>query len=400
MVEDPFGALVPGTDATAPGAATGPLAGCTFVAKDVFDLAGMPTGAGNPTRRSSTPAAVRHAAAVERLLAAGADLVGRSRTDELAYGLSGRNELDGSPENPAAPGRLTGGSSSGSASAVASGLTDIGLGTDTGGSIRVPASHCGLFGLRPTHGRVPVRGLVPLAPSFDAVGWLTATAALCARVGAVLLDPAPGPATPITGLLVLDDLVETVADDLGPAIGGLADRLGATSTRTRLGVGDDLDRWREAYRVLQGAEAWSTHGRWITETQPELGPPVRERFDAAARLTAEEVAGATAEQNRLRARVAELLAPGTALVVPAAAGPPLLVDADAGEVDATRRATLTITCLAPLAGLPASAQPIDVADGLPMGLSLVGSPGSDEALLAALVAFADDGPQGSDVIAR
>src|SRR5580765_6440612 len=186
MAEDRYNALVSSLDIE--GAQVGPLAGTTFVAKDVLDVIGTRTGAGNPALRAAAAPATRSAEAVRRLLAAGSRLVGKARTDELAFSMAGRNELDGTPMNPAAPGRLTAGSSSGPAAAVAGHLADIGLGTDTGGSIRVPAAHCGLVGLRPTHGRVSSEGVFPLAPSFDTVGWLTRSADLAELVGSVLLD--------------------------------------------------------------------------------------------------------------------------------------------------------------------------------------------------------------------
>jgi amidase len=378
VIDDRFGALVPGGDVTVAGAEGGALAGRTFVAKDVFDVAGMRTGAGNPTLRATTAPAAVSAVAVQRLLAAGATLVGRSRTDELAYGLSGRNELDGAPTNPAAPGHLTGGSSSGSAAAVAGGLAAIGLGTDTGGSIRVPASHCGLFGLRPTHGRVPVAGLVPLAPSFDTVGWLTATADLLGAVGPVLLDEW-APQAPPSRLVVLDDVAAVANASIEEAV----EAIGLPVDHVRLGRHGELDRWREAFRALQGAEAWATHGDWITSTNPDLDPAVRARFEAASRVTADEVSAATIERARLRARLDDLLDDDVALAVPAAAGPPLAIDADAATIDASRQATLTITVIASLAGLPATASPV-AGDALPMGVSLIGRAGTDESLLALL----------------
>jgi amidase len=225
---------------------------------------------------------------------------------------------------------------------------------------------------------------VPLAPSFDTVGWLAASAARCAEVGAVLLDGFVAQA-PVDRLIVLDDVVAPARLRLDPAIAELAGALGATVDHATLAVGDEADRWREAFRVLQGAEAWATHGAWITAVDPELGPAVRARFEAAARITGAEVAAAATERERLRRRLDSLLGPRTALVVPAAAGPPLPVDADDADIDRVRAATLAITCLASLAGLPATAQPTASGGSLPLGLSLLGRWGADESLLASLV---------------
>jgi Asp-tRNA(Asn)/Glu-tRNA(Gln) amidotransferase A subunit family amidase len=170
-----------------------PLNGRTAAVKDLFAVAGFPTGAGNPRWLAQARLEPRDAWAVRALRLAGAAIAGIAQTDELAFSLSGTNAHYGTPPNPAAPGLVTGGSSSGPAAAVAAGQADIGLGTDTAGSIRVPAAVCGLFGLRPTYGAVPADGVLPLAPSFDTVGWLTADAALLAAVGSVLLPPAASP---------------------------------------------------------------------------------------------------------------------------------------------------------------------------------------------------------------
>src|SRR5256884_4697539 len=184
--------FVPGRALGITGAPGGPLAGLTFAAKDLFDVAGHPTGGGNRDWARQHPVPTRHAWAVQRLLDAGATLIGKTVTDEVSLGLLGENAFDGTPLNPKAPDRVPGGSSSGSASAVAQGLCDVALGTDTGGSVRVPASFCGLFGIRPTHGRLPVTGMMPQAPSSDTTGWFARDAGTFAKVASVMLgEPIP-----------------------------------------------------------------------------------------------------------------------------------------------------------------------------------------------------------------
>jgi amidase len=377
---DRYHALVPSGAIDIAGAPAGPLLGTDFVAKDVLDVAGTPTGAGNPALRAAAAPATHSAAAVDRLLAAGARLVGKAHTDELAYSLSGRNDLDGTPLNPAAPGRLTGGSSSGPAAAVAGGLADIGLGTDTGGSIRVPASYCGLVGLRPTHGRVPATGLFPLAPSFDTVGWLTRTGGLARTVGSVLLDGySPEGFASIVAAVVLDDVVAVADPPVRDAIAAGVEALGIDATHERLG--GEVAEWRETFRVLQGAEAWAAHGAWLRDTNPPLSAPVRARFEAASRISRADVASASRAQERLRARLAQLVGPSVVVVVPAAGTEAVPADADDATVDAARQACLVATCIASLTGAPSIALPI-AGRPLPVGLALVGPPGSDEALLA------------------
>ena len=169
---------------TVAGAGDGPLSGLTFAAKDIYDVAGHVTGCGNPDWARTHPPAEAHAPAVATLLAAGATLVGKTHTDELAYSLMGANAHYGTPKNTADPRRVPGGSSSGSVAAVAAGLVDIGLGSDTGGSVRLPASFCGVYGLRTTHGLLPLDTAMPLAPSFDTVGWYSSDLGTMTRIAA------------------------------------------------------------------------------------------------------------------------------------------------------------------------------------------------------------------------
>ena len=184
---DTLGAFCRHTHVALDGAVDGPLRGTTFGVKDLYHIAGHRTGFGNPTWLETHPAADHTATAVRRLLDAGARMVGKTQTDELAYSLNGENRHYGTPQNPNAPARIPGGSSSGSASAVAGGLVDFALGSDTGGSVRVPASYCGVLGMRVSHGAVPLDGVIAFAPSFDTVGWFARDAALFERVGRVLL---------------------------------------------------------------------------------------------------------------------------------------------------------------------------------------------------------------------
>ncbi len=186
-IDDHVGAFVPGPRAERAPLGVGRLSGLTFAVKDLFDLAGTTTSFGNPDWAATHAPAVATAPVVLALLQAGARLAGKTKTQELAYGLTGENIWHGTPTNPAAPARFPGGSSCGSAAAVAGGLVDFALGSDTGGSVRIPASYCGLFGIRPTHGAISLAGACPLAPSFDTPGWFTRSASLLTGVGEVLL---------------------------------------------------------------------------------------------------------------------------------------------------------------------------------------------------------------------
>src|SRR5215470_18585779 len=230
--DNEINAFVPGPRVHIEGRPGGPLSGLTFAAKDLFDVAGYPTGGGNPDWARSNPVPTRHAWAVQRLLDAGAALIGKTITDEVSLGIVGENAFYGTPVNPRAPGRVPGGSSSGSAAAVAAGLCDIALGTDTGGSVRVPASFCGLYSIRPTHGRLPISGMMAQAPSSDTTGWFARDAATFAKVSSVMLDEAIPAALPST-LIIAADAFGFADAEVAAALQLLVERLRALIGQSR-----------------------------------------------------------------------------------------------------------------------------------------------------------------------
>lgn len=366
-----------------PGSESGPLAGLTFGAKDLYDVADFVTGFGSPDWARTHPSAVRHAAAVAALLDAGADLVGKTHTDEIAYSLMGVNAHYGTPINSRAPDRVPGGSSSGSVAATAAGLVDIGLGSDTGGSVRMPASFCGVYGIRPTHGRVDLSGARPLAPSFDTVGWFARDGATLALAGKAFQIDAPQE-LPKVRLIVAEDAMsiarpETLAA-IAPAIKGLETLLGAART---MPISDDgLAQWRDVFVVCQAAEIWQSHGDWVTQTTPNFGPGIKERFDRASRITADEAAQARGKREYIRIRLNELLGNDGLLVLPTAPGPAPLLDADNAALDEYRGLALQLLCAAGHAGLPQVNIPAGLVDGAPVGLSIIAGRGRDEDLLS------------------
>ncbi len=385
-MEDELGAYRPDAIFTVDGADDGPLAGLTFAAKDLYDVVGIATGAGNPTFLNGRAPAAKNASSVQKLLNAGATLVGKTITDELAFSLFGENHHYGTPINPAAPQRIPGGSSSGSASIVAGGLVDTALGSDTGGSVRVPASHCGIFGLRPTHGRIPIDGVVPLADSFDTVGWFARTPDIMMRVGQVLLPDFLAQPTP-TRMLIVDDALAQVEDEAADAARAAIDSLafGFDTVEHVTIAPDGLDGWRTAFITLLSAEAWHNHGDWICHVRPDFGPGVAERFAAASTVTREAVAAASEVRNATRDSVRGLLDAHTVLCLPSAAGAAPYKRADRRTLAAFRDRTLDMCCIAGLAGLPQIGLPRAMVGGCPLGISLVGPAGGDEMLLQAAV---------------
>ena len=389
---DPFGALVDGAPVHlggGPDAAGEPLSGLTFVAKDVLDVAGTITGAGNPDWAAAQRPAAEHAAAVSALLGAGAELVGKGQCAELAFSLSGANAHYGMPRNAAAPERDPGGSTSGPAAAVAGGLCDLGIGTDTLGSVRIPASYCGLYAYRPTHGAISTAGVLPLAQPFDTVGVLAREPDVMRRAVEVLLGPAGERRRgdpPRRLLLATDTLAAAdpaVAEATRAAGERLATRLEATVAELELsGRAPDPDASLAAFRVLQGVAVWRNFGRWVREAEPALGPDVAARVRRAAGFGPADVADAEPVAAGVADALGRLCA-DEALLIPAAGAVAPPRDADPHARETARVAAARLSCIASLAGTPAVALPLATVGGLPIGISLVGRPGSDHALLAA-----------------
>jgi amidase len=321
---------------------------------------------------------------VQLLLDAGADMIGKTLTDELTYSLNGQNAHYGTPVNSAAPGRIPGGSSSGSASAVAGGLVDLALGTDCGGSVRLPASYCGILGIRPSHGRVSLDGVAPFTWSFDVAGWFAKDADVFARAGDVLLGE-EGQAAPPRRLLFAEDafgLVDReVSDALVPAV-ELA--VSAIGDRQDIIVSPgSLFGWFETFRVIQAWEIWSNHREWIEETKPEFGPGIRDRVQWASRVTDDQAEAARARKAEIVERIRGLFGEGDVLCLPTSPRVAPLIDTPQDELeDRVRSQAMCLLCIAGLAGLPQVSLPLASLGGLPLGFSLVGPWGYDRQLLA------------------
>jgi amidase len=388
---DPAHAFMPYPAVPVPHAPSGPLWGLTFAAKDLFDVAGYPTSAGSPHMLAMSGIKARTAPTVQRLLDAGARLVGKTITDELAFSMSGKNAHFGTPVNGGAPDRIPGGSSSGSAAAVSNRLCDFALGTDTGGSVRAPANHCGLFGIRPTHGRVSLELCHDLAPSFDTCGYFTRDGATFVRVGEVLLgaDSAPLPQKPRT--LLAQDAFALLHDDVREALGPAL-----RQTETILGEPEAVDvatggfpslYW--AMRHIQSREAWTVDGPMIECYRPPLGPGVADRFEFSRAVTDSQVAEALVVRAAFRERFSALLGSDTVLILPTMPDiAPLLSESDDALND-YRNNALNLLCLSVLSGLPQVSIPLASRSGAPLGLSIMGPAGSDLSLVTLARRIAD-----------
>jgi len=364
----------------------GSLSGCTFAVKDLMDIVGYKTACGNPDRLRDTTPAVATAPAVLAPLMNGARIIGKTHTDELACGMFGMNPHFGTPINPCVPDRVPGGSSSGSSSAVAASLCDFALGTDTGGSIRVPASFCGIYGLRTTFGRISVAGIMAMAPSFDTVGWFARDAAMLRRVGEIYFGPIKSAGPRRSRLLLARDAFNIPVREIGDALLVAARSLQPVNEISLFEEG--IETWLDTFRPLQLNELWSTLGAWATAPGRVLSTAVAERIKLASSVDPAAVASALVRREALTDRLVGLLGDEGVLAIPTAHDLPPLRDAPVSAQIEFREHTLALTCIASLCRLPQINIPVATVDGCPVGLSLIAGPRGDERLLAMAEAVA------------
>lgn len=350
-----------------------------FAVKDVFHVKGYRNSAGNPTWLKTHDPAEETALAILKLLNEGATLKGMTHTDELMYSLNGENIHYGTPVNPNGRQRVPGGSSSGSASAVATNSVPFALGTDTGGSVRVPSAYCGIYGFRPTHDVVSMEGVIPLASSFDTVGWMARSADVLKTVGEVLLPITNN--QPTFKKVLLDVEAWSYLSELDFAIlTNVLSKCELPVENIRL-TKEGLDRWATTFRFIQGMEIWQQHKDWIIKEQPVFGADIAERFRWASRLDVSELPRLMQEKQRISQYVTSLLEEDCLLVIPTVPAVAPLIGVGGKELESNRTNTMKLTCIAGLCGLPQVTMPVRNSDGLPIGLSFIASKGQDLALL-------------------
>ncbi|MFM9886747.1 MAG: amidase [Burkholderiales bacterium] len=381
---DPLGAFCRENHTALAATGSGPLDGLTFATKDVMAIEGHRTAFGQPTWYLTHEAATRSAEVVRQCLAAGAHMLGVTLTDELSYSLSGENAHFGTPINPNAPGRIAGGSSSGSAAAVAGGYVDFALGTDCGGSVRLPASYCGILAMRPTHGRVSGEGVLPFAPAFDSVGWFAKDAETLLKVGRVLLDDQNVPPPPKRLLIAKDAfaVVEPrIAHALDDAVAALKGHFEMVEEVTVSPNG--FDNWMECFRIIQAAQIWKSMGEWVSQNRPEFGPGIRDRFDIAATVTRMEVAREEGRRKNIIDRLKTLIRRGDVLCLPTSPRIAPLLNTPTDSLEVTYRyQAMALLSIAGHGGLPQINMPLATLDECPLGLSIIGQRGSDVQLMA------------------
>jgi amidase len=409
---DPLNAFLDYPEAPVSNAELGPLSGLTLAVKDIFDVAAYPSGWGNPVRLSEAKPATRSNSAVRTMLDSGARFVGKTQTEELAFSMIGQNVHFPHPVNPAAPDRVTGGSSSGSAAAVAGELVDIATGSDTGGSVRCPASFCGLIGLRTTHGAIALDHTMPLASSFDTFGWFARDMEIYRKVAEVVLENAPHPyplpvkdgqrgastsaapsPRPSRGegkgeghlshplsIPALDALVtprcaaeyRRMRDHVASIVGKPANAPAPLQT---------LDELYWTTRKLQAREAWDAHGKWIESSDRKLGEATYDRFAFGKGVSDADMRAETVRRADFTRWLGDLLGDDGFIVMPTVTDIAPRSDAAADEFSVFREASIRLLCWSGLSGFPQLTLPLGAVDGAPFGISLLGPAGSDLALL-------------------
>ena len=374
---------------------SGSLNSLRFAVKDLMDIAGFRTGFGNPRWKETHPPAVANAVCVEQLLSAGARCIGKTITDELAYSLIGENHVYGAPLNCKAPDRVTGGSSCGSASAVCCGVVDFALGSDTGGSVRVPASNCGIWGMRPSHGAVSVGGVCTLSSSFDTVGILASSAEILERAMLALLSSPRSKDHEPSTIYFIREAFDLCDLDLFAALQSPLDRLRNQYGKRIREISmrqidqedvDGLKNWYEIYRVLQPAEAWNTLGPWMESEKPELGSMTAESLKLAKNLDRTRIPEIKLRKEDYFRKMNAFLGPRDVICLPSVCSPApkkgTVQKRDQAPRDYYIR-LLSLTSIAGTARAPQISMPAVEVDGAPVGLSIMGRFLEDAFLLAA-----------------
>jgi amidase len=364
-------------------AGSGTLDGLTFAVKDVLEIQNHKNTAGNPDWFRTHPPGERHAPVIDVLLKNGARLTGTTHTDELMYSLSGENFHYGTPVNPNAPERIPGGSSSGAAVAAAGGIVDFAIGTDTGGSVRIPSSYCGVYGFRPTHGKVNISGVIPLAKSFDTVGWMSTDLNTLLKAGEVLMGEKAPAHAPFLGVVFEEEswsFIDEESKHVFLQTAAAVEEMDVIKKSVRIAP-EGLMQWSEIFRSIQGIEIWKEHGAWIELEKPVFGPGIADRFTWASTLKQEDLPALVECQTKIRQHVSSILKDSALLVIPTSPGTAPLRNLPGEQAEQHRTKTMQLTCIAGLSGFPQITIPFKNNKGLPIGLSFIANQHQDLHLL-------------------
>lgn len=371
----------------------GILNGLTFVVKDNIALKNHISSFGHEAWRNTHNKSTENAPTISKLLSAGAKMVGVAKLDQLTYSLTGNVSEGTPPINPLYPDRFTGGSSSGSASAVAGNVADIGIGTDTGGSVRVPAALCGLFGFRPTHGTINTKGVIPLAPRFDTVGIFARNSSLLLTVYSAIAEKTESRQEKITTVILPLESLSLVSTEIAHAVRSGAYQLAQTlNTNVEEISGSELynSRVRELLVRLQTREIWEIHGTWIKAHNHSLSPEVSKRLEMCeknANAPQEEKDADEQEFKNYRKTFNSIVTPGTVMAVPVTSDFAMRRNAIDEALKISRTANLHLNAIAGLAGAPEVVTPVVSELKNSVGVGFIGAINQDEAILEAVSMF-------------
>ena len=358
----------------------GLLSNLNFVLKDMCDVKNLKTSCGNPDFFKKCDFANDYAPFLKDLLNEGPVLKGITVCDEFFYSLIGENGHYGTPTNLNAPSCVPGGSSSGSAAALTTDLYDFSIGSDTGGSVRIPASFCGLIGMRPTHNRINTKGVYPMAPSFDTVGWFANNPEIFQKVGNVLLNNIERSNVDFKQYVVAEDLLELcdaeVQNNFNNYIKLNMPNINKTrlSTNTKAIIADN-------FRILQGAEVKENIIPWIEKNKPNISPEIRSRIDMASKITDIEVNRALIFRKTLIDEIEKSLPEGTIAVFPTSPFSAPKSGQDDESLGSFRKRLMELTSIAGMTSRPQITIPRLKDKSGPVGISLLGWKYSDEILL-------------------
>jgi amidase len=370
-----------------PATQNGPLDHLSYGVKDIYDIEGIPTAFGSPAWLKTHPIPIKTATFIKTLSNAGASLLGKTHTDELTYSILGINAHYGTPINSAAPARVPGGSSSGSAAAVAAGLVDFAIGSDTGGSVRAPASFCGIYGIRTTHGRISLKHARALAKSFDTLGWFAKNPKTLLRVGEVLFNEHAENIQKKPQFFILKEAFDIIPEAISITLKKKIATLFNEPQKELSIAPEKLSDWAETFRIVQASEIWQEHGEWATQHLHEFGPGIKERFEIAKSLDPKMIEQALKEKALIKNKIrklltqhsndsteAVLLLPSTGCIAP-------LLNSTSIELEGVRKQLFQLLCVAGLGGLPQVNLPVCRYEDAPLGLSLMADINQDLLLL-------------------
>lgn len=365
-----------------PQAQSGPLTGYQFAVKDVFAVKGLRTQAGNPDYFKQAPIEDLTAPAITLLQEAGAQLMGKTHTDELGGSLFGINEHYGSPTNTNSPTRVPGGSSSGSAAAVAAGLVDFAIGADTSGSVRAPASFCGIYGFRPTIGRISTTGVLPISSHLDTVGIFARHPDM---IGQVLNIYGINEENELTRLRIIPSLVNLLERSLKEAFLENLSKINklAHATTPLLIDEDQLIQWSAIIRTIAMYDLWQVHKDWILNSNPKFGILINDRIKLARSLEYEDYKQALIKQKAIREFMNDNLEPGDIVVFPTVHDIPPLLTASIDQLKEFGLKASRHTCIAALNGFPEVTVPLqNIKENGSLGMSFLGKAGADYSLMS------------------